>query len=298
MQKQWINFGLLVSLWFVWGYGWIVTKLGLPYVGVFDFAMWRTLIGVVTLGVLMVFTGRSLRPTPFWPTFWLGLAQTAGFTSLTNFALVAGGAGKVAVLAFTMPFWTVLLARLFLHDPISRRQGLAVALAFIGLVGILEPWHLHDNLLSDLLALLSGVVWALAAIHVKRLRQKVELDTLALTFWQMVWGFWPMLLIALWAGEPPAQWAEPAFWSALLFLGTLAGGAGWLVWMILLERLPASTAGLGVLAIPVVALIASAWQLGEVPNLSESLGILFIVLSLGLVVRNTNAEPPAQSHQI
>src|SRR5438552_652166 len=107
MQKQWINIGLLCGLWFVWGYGWTVTKLGLPYVGPFDFAMWRTLLGVVTLGALMVLSGRSLRPTPFWPTLWLGLAQTTGFTSLTNFALVAGGAGKVVVLAYTMPFWTV-----------------------------------------------------------------------------------------------------------------------------------------------------------------------------------------------
>lgn len=291
MQRQWINISLLVGLWFAWGYGWTATKLGLPYVGPFDFAMLRTLLGVVTLGVLLLATGRWLRPTPFWPTFWLGLTQTAGFTSLTNFALVAGGAGKVAVLAYTMPFWTVLLVRLFLHETISRSQWLATALALLGLIGILEPWHLHGTLLSDMLALAGGLVWAISAIYAKRVRKQVELDTLALTFWQMFWGFWPLLLIALFAAEPPAQWAQPTFLRSLLFLGVLASGAGWLVWMLLLARLPASTAGLSILAIPVLALILSAWQLGEVPSISESIGIASIVLSLGLLARSETHKP-------
>ena len=104
----------LAFLWLVWGGNWIVTKLGLAYASAAQLGLMRTVLAVLTLGLIMFFTHRPFKPTPFVPTFLLGLTQTAGFVLLTNLALVAGGAGKVSVLCYTMPFWTLLMARLWL----------------------------------------------------------------------------------------------------------------------------------------------------------------------------------------
>ncbi|AXK38083.1 DMT family transporter [Crenobacter cavernae] len=282
MKQHLGSLGLLAGLWLVWSYAWSVSKLALPYIGPFDLATARTLCGVLGLGILLVATGRSLAPTPFWPTFWLGLAQTAGFTALSNFALVTGGAGKVSVLAYTMPFWTLVLARVFLDERLSKAQWASVALAFAGLMAIVEPWHLDLARLSEWLAVAAGLTWASSAIIAKTLRRHRRVDVMSLTFWQMFWGFWPLLAVSLAMGEPAPVWGWELA-AALLYLGPLANSLGWLIWMVLLGRLSAGATGLGALVVPALSVAIAALQFGEIPSLSESLGMALIALSLGLL---------------
>ena len=57
---------------------------------------------------------RYLKPTPFRYTLAIALFQTCGMVGLAQWALISGGAGKVAILSYTMPFWVVIFAALFL----------------------------------------------------------------------------------------------------------------------------------------------------------------------------------------
>ncbi|TDR82737.1 DMT family transporter [Paludibacterium purpuratum] len=273
---------LLVGLWLVWAYSWIASKMGLPYMTPLQLAFWRTLLGVTTLGVVILLTGRSLRPTPFWPTFWLGMSQTAAFGSLTTMALLAGGAGKVSVLAYTMPFWTLLLARCFLNERLGGLQWGAVVLACVGLVLIIQPWQLHGGPLSDVLAIAGGLAWAVGAVQAKRLRLRYRVSTMALTFWQMLWGVMPLGVLAWLMPAPPVHvgWQLVAI---LLYLGVFASGLGWLTWMLLLSRLSAGMASLNVLAIPAVAVLMAWLQMGEAPDRVEGVGMLLIALALALL---------------
>ncbi|MBV8047748.1 MAG: EamA family transporter [Paludibacterium sp.] len=273
---------LLVGLWLVWAYSWIASKMGLPYMTPLQLAFWRTLLGLVTLATAMLLTRRSLRPTPFWPTFWLGMSQTAAFGSLTTMALLAGGAGKVSVLAYTMPFWTLLLARCFLNERLVGLQWGAVALACLGLTLIIQPWQLRGGPLSDVLAIAGGLAWAVAAVQAKRLRQRHRVGTVALTFWQMLWGVIPLGALAWLVPAPPVHvsWQLVAI---LLYLGVFASGLGWLTWMLLLSRLSAGMASLNVLAIPAVAVLMAWLQMGEAPDRIEGLGMLLIALALALL---------------
>ena len=256
--------------------------MGLPYIGALPLAFWRTVFGAVTLAAVLLATGRSLRPTPFWPTFWLGMTQTAGFGAVTTMALLTGGAGKVSVLAYTMPFWTLLLARIYLNERLNAMQWGAVLLALGGLVLILQPWALHSNWLSNLLAMAGGVFWALSAIIAKRMRLRHQVSTLSLTFWQMAWGLIPLGVLAALVPSPATHWTWQLF-VVLGYVGILASGIGWLVWLILLSRLTAGMAGLNVLAIPAVAVLLAWLQLGERPNLSEALGMLLVGGALGVL---------------
>lgn len=276
------SLAVLFLLWFFWGTNWVVTKIGLAEASAFQLALGRTLLALITLAAVMVASGRSLRPTPLWPTFWLGLTQTAGFVLLTNLALVAGGAGKVSVLCYTMPFWTLLLARLWLHERLAWPQWLGVLLAFAGLMLILEPWALGSSWLSDLLAIAGGLVWALSVIVAKKLRLAHRVDTLGLTFWQMMWGTVPLVLLApFFPGQPlTLSWTLV---GVLLFSGVLAGGLGWWMWMTLLARLSAGMAGLNILAIPAVAVLMAWLWLGEHPSSSEAAGMGLIALALLLL---------------
>ena len=66
----------------------------------------------------------------------LGLLQTMGFTLLQTLAVSMSGAGKVAVLAYTMPFWVAILAWPILGERIHGVRWIALALAAVGFARI------------------------------------------------------------------------------------------------------------------------------------------------------------------
>ncbi len=273
---------LLLGLWLVWGYSWVASKIGLNYASALQMVQWRLVFAVLTLGGLLLLSGRSLRPPPFWPTLLLGLTQTTGFTLLSSSALLLGGVGKVSILCYTMPFWTLLLARLFLQEHLQRLQWLSVLLALAGLLFILEPWRLQGSWVPELLSLAAGISWAISAIVAKRLRRSHKVDTLGLTFWQQLLGLLPLFVVTASWPQPAIDW-QGEFILILIFNGCVAAGLGWLIWMHLLSRLSAGMAGLNVLAIPAVALLCAWAQLDEQPSLAEGVGMLLIALGLGVM---------------
>ncbi|MFO1379183.1 MAG: EamA family transporter [Chitinivorax sp.] len=273
------GFALLVL---VWAYNWIVTKNALHYVGAFDFAAHRSAIGALTLFAILLFSRQSLLPPPLLPTLALGLLQTSGFTLLMNLALINGGAGKVAVLAYTMPFWTLFWAWLVLNERILGGQWLAIGLAFAGMWAIVDPLQLHGTLLGKLLAVGAGLIWAAATVYAKWLRPRMRSGALSLTAWQMALGTLPLYLVAWVVPQAPPQ-PRPYFWFALLYAGVLASGLGWWMWMRVLQRVPAGTASLNALAIPLVAVCAAWIEHGERPAASELTGMLLVAMALGLL---------------
>ena len=98
----------LMSL--IWSCNWIIMKRALLYIGPLDFSALRTLFGTALLFGLLWLRGETLAPTPLRDTIFIGLAQTTAFQLLMQMSLVDGGAGKMALLAYTMPFWVVAFA--------------------------------------------------------------------------------------------------------------------------------------------------------------------------------------------
>src|SRR3569833_701176 len=146
------------------GYNWVVMKRALHYMGPLQFGAMRTLLAALILFAVVIALKKPLRLPHMAQVGLIGLLQTCGFTALIIWALVAGGAGKVAVLSYTMPFWVMLLAWPLLGERIRGTQWIAVMASVTGLLCILEPWHLHGGLLSDVLALMSGLCWAAAVV--------------------------------------------------------------------------------------------------------------------------------------
>ncbi|MGE8356165.1 MAG: DMT family transporter [Microvirgula sp.] len=278
---------LLLGLWLVWGYSWIMTKTGLMHISPMGLAVGRSLFALASLLVVLLLTRRSLSPPPFRDMLAIGLTQNTGFYALSNLALLAGGAGKVSVLCYTMPFWTLLFARVFLGEQVRGLQWIGVMLALSGLICILEPWALEADSVSNWLAIAAGMSWAVSVILLKRFRARHPgADPINLTFWQMVWGTLPLIVLWLLVPNRPVDWGMPLL-MALLFLGVLGGGLGWLVWALLLGRLSAGTASLNILAIPGVAVFLAWLQLGEVPDRAESIGMGLIACALAVLAAVT-----------
>lgn len=270
----------LLSL--IWGYNWIVMKQAMRFSGPFDFVAQRSLLGAVVLFVLLLLRRESLRPPPLLATVLIGLSQAMTFPMLVQWAVVDGGAGKTALLAYTMPFWLVLVSWLLLAQPPTRRLWLGLGVAGAGLLLVLEPWAGFSDAHSSMLAIGAGLCWAVGVALSKRMFQRGGVSALSLTAWSTLIGALGLAVVALCVDERSIEWS-PYFAAALLYNAVLASGLAWLMWSFVVERLPAHVAGLASLVVPIVG-IGLAWLLlGEEPSMLEGLGIVLIIGALALV---------------
>ena len=268
----------LAALTAIWGYNWIVMKIALADSPPLSFAALRSLLSAAALFVILLGLRLPLRPVRGRSLFLLGLWQTMGFVGCAALALETGAAGKSAVLAYTMPFWTLLLAAPLLGERMQPRQWPAVALAAAGLIGILSPWNARFELSASLFALGAAWSWAASNIVAKRMRLEGS-ELLNVSAWQMLYGGVGLAGLALGLDDEPVRFTL-SFSIALAYNVVLATALAWLLWLYALNRLSAGASGLASLGTPVFALAAAWLALGELPSRSEAVGMALIVVAL------------------
>ena len=254
----------LVLLSLIWGYTWVAMKEAVRFADPLDFSALRAMAGSFLLFAALMGLKKPVRLQAPGRTFLFGLFQTTGFNALAAWALYTGAAGKTAVLVYTLPFWTLLIAWPVLGERLRGLQWPAMLLAAAGLMLVLEPWQPAGTLISKLLALATALSWAISAVLAKKWRNELQADLLGLTAWQMLMGGVVLTVIALSVPTRPIQWT-PHFWLMFVYC-TLAGSiAGWLLWLFILRRLPAGIAGLSIMAVPALGVLFAHLQLGERP---------------------------------
>ena len=264
----------------VWGYNWVVMKKVLAYVGPFDFSALRTVLGAVALLLVLKALRKPMRIRAWPRVALLGVLQTGAFSVLVQLALVQGGAGKTSILVYTMPFWVIPLAWVMFGERIRGLQWLALALAAVGLVLVLEPWQAQEGVgASEWLALAAGLCWAMAAAVAKWIKRDTPMDALPLTAWQMLFGALALCVAAWVVPERPVS-PEPYFYLALGYNALLATALAWFLWLFALQHLSAGVAGLSALGVPVVSVLAGWLDLGEVPDPTELSGMILIGVAL------------------
>jgi drug/metabolite transporter (DMT)-like permease len=276
----------LILLCLIWGYNWVVMKNALHFSGPYDFAALRTILGALCLFIVMLILKKPFKIQEIPRLIVLGLLQTAGFTGLLVWALVEGGAGKTAVLTYTMPFWTMLLAWPLLGEKLKGWQWPAALFSLMGILFILDPLHLGTDIFSMFLAIVSGISWALAVILAKKLQARSpHLDLISLTAWQMLFGSIPIVVIALVTHSTPIEWNR-YFIGALIYNSVFGNAIAWLLWLYALRHLSAGIATMTTTVCPVIAVIASSIELHETIKPYEFLGMFFIGVSLLMISYN------------
>ena len=273
----------LMLLCLIWGYNWVVMKNALHFSGPFDFAALRTVLGALCLFIVMLILKKPFSIKEIPSLIALGLLQTAGFTGLLVWALVEGGAGKTAVLTYTMPFWTMLLAWPLLGEKLRGWQWPAAFFSLMGILFILDPLHLGTDVFSMILAIVSGISWALAVILAKKLQARSpNLDLISLTAWQMLFGSIPIVVLAFMTHTASIEW-DKYFIGALIYNAVFGNAIAWLLWLYALRHLSAGIATMTTTVCPVIAVIASSIELHEVIKSFELLGMSFIGISLLMI---------------
>lgn len=276
-RAAWIGLAVLTV---VWSLNWSVMKVAMRDAGPFTFSTQRYLIGTAVLFALLALQRRNLKPTPWLSTIAIGLTQTCAFQALAQWALVSGGAGKTALLAYSMPFWVVPLAWWWIGERPGWQRWGCIALAAAGFVCVVEPWQPLGAPQSIMLAISAGLAWAIATVLSKRMFQRhPEVTPLRLTAWQMLVGTLGLVILTLASHERSVDWTG-GYIAALLYNGLLSSGVCWVLWALIVQRLSANVAGLTSLVVPVAGVLFAWVLLAERPSLAEWLGIGLIATAL------------------
>src|SRR5262252_5212411 len=139
--------------------------------------LWATVF-VYALAVAVI---GVLRPNAFvqlvrTPALWVLMAASGCTNAAFNWGVVVGDVVRVVLLFYLMPLWTVLLARLLLHEPLSRAAGARIAMALTGALVVLWPegrpfgWTALPvpRALPDWLGLAGGLSFALNNVMLRR----------------------------------------------------------------------------------------------------------------------------------
>lgn len=273
-SRLWAAAGIvLLSL--LWGYTWVVAKQALDFAPPFTLAFMRIFGGAMALFVALKLLRLPLGLQAPRAVLFISLCQVSGFMLLQTFSLKYGAAGKTAVLVYTMPIWTLLLAWPVLGERVRGAQWLAVAGILTGLFLIIEPWNLQAGWLSNGFGVGAAMCWAMGTVLVKKLRRESQVNLLSLTAWSNLIGAVPVALIASVADEPPTLWT-PEFVVIMLVLTLISTAFCWWLWTAILDKVPAWEASLLVLGTPVIAIISSRAVLDEAFSRYEIAGILLI----------------------
>ena len=272
---------LLALLTLVWGFHWVVVKVGLDYMPPFTYASLRLGLALATFVGLLAATGRLRRPERANAPIVLsvGLGQVFAGVGLQVLALQVVDAGRSSVLLYTMPLWVaVLLAVVFQVRP-RRNELIGLVLGIAGLAALLNPavvdWGSAAELLGTLALLFNAVLWAAATIHVRRHRwTQAPLD---LQPWMLLLALVPMTLLALGLESGQAIRWEPITVLVLLYSGPLATAFAFWASQAITRSLGAQASATGFLATPVVGLASGAIVLGE------ALGVVDVV-GFGLIL--------------
>jgi len=273
---------VLAAISLLWGFNWVVLKIGVRYADPFEFLAWRFALAAACLFGAAALLRRPVRLVHAPQVVLVGLLQTTATFALATWALKSGAVGKTAVLNYTMPFWVTLFAWPLLGERPSPAQGVALGAGLIGLLLLIHPQGMPGT--PEILALASGIAWGLGVVVTKRLQSRTRIDTLSLIAWQVLMGGAALVLLALLFPGPPAAWnAQLVF--AIVYNGVLVSALGWFLWFWALARLDAGMASFGILAVPVLGALFSAALLGERPSALEWAGMALIVAALALAAR-------------
>jgi drug/metabolite transporter (DMT)-like permease len=286
---------MLVTLCFIWGTTWPLMKVALNEIPPLSMRAVAAALGALMLYLLCLVMRRSLRlPSAkvFAHVVVASLLNIIGFSLFSAFAQLAASTSRVTIIAYTMPVWAVLLAWPFLGERPSRMQWTALVLCIAGLAVLIYPLTGSGVPLGLVLALAVGLSWAAGTVYVKWAH--IELDPMALASWQMTIAF-----VALTAcmysvdGRLALHGLDAGGAFATVWTGVVGNGVAYALWFPAVKRLPAVTASLGVLAVPVVGIVQSFLILGEVPTKPDMIGFALIFIASACVLLTPNKAAAA-----
>jgi O-acetylserine/cysteine efflux transporter len=273
--------GLILSLCIIWGFNFVVMKLGNGAFPPVLFAAYRFLVGAIVLFGVAWFKKVVLPNKRDLKWFIIcGILQTTYFNLAIQISLNYISAGLTAVLTYSMPLFLSVMAHFLIPgERLTARKIIGIASGTMGLFLALNI-HFGGGIWAAILALTSGLSWAISNVIIKRKLQNC--NTIQFTTWQMAAGTVGLFLYSLCFENGQSHWGiMPIIY--VLFAGIFPSALAFLLWSYILSKTEASKASMSLLLVPIIGAISGFFFLGQVLSPITVIGIGFVLLGIWFV---------------
>ena len=275
----------LVALTLMWGVNWPMMKFSLRELSPLYFRAVTMTGGALMLYALYRARGSAMHlPRATWlPVLALALPNILGWHLFSILGVQELASGRAAILGFTMPIWTVLLAIAFFGDQLTRRAVVSVACGSVAVALLVahELTSLAGRPLGILWMQLAAVSWALGTVLMRR--TTLKLPTEAITVWMMLLsslGFWALAAVL----EPSPLWQvrqfSSAMWASLVWGAVVNYGVAQVIWFGMARSLPPQASTFAIMAVPLVGTLSATFIVGELPRTLDFVAAGFIMLAI------------------
>jgi drug/metabolite transporter (DMT)-like permease len=279
---------LLVGLTLGWGINWPIMKAVLFEMAPMHFRSLCLLFGAAGLFTIARMSGLPIRiPKGQWPrTIVIALVNMMALSIFVVYGVQLMASGRAAILGYTMPVWSVIIATLLLKEPFTKRRALGCVLGGAGLLLLLgeEIQAVGHSPLGAILMVGAAVSWAIGVIMMKR--WPVSLPVSAFTAWQLLISGLPIMLFAITFESGTFNPFTLSLWPMLgVFYNVFVVFIfGYWAWTKIALIAPVGVSSLSVMMTPVVGVFSGMLLLGETPHWQDYAALVLVVASLATVL--------------
>ncbi|MGI6088233.1 MAG: DMT family transporter [Kiritimatiellia bacterium] len=227
---------------------------------------------------------------------FLGLTGVFAEGALQFYSLQYTTGMRSCVFSNASPILTVLIAALWLKEPITRRMGIGMivglAAMILGLAGQpgSDQFMESSSYLGDFLALMSAVCWSLYTVGgdsvTKRYGGLISASSAMLT------GTVITLVFLLITGRPVFPSMPPQVWWGMVYLGVGASGVAYVAWFSALKYLKAGELGAFGYVSTMIAAVLSILLVKERFPVTFVIAIIGVLLGVWLMTAPERKREP------
>lgn len=285
----------------VWGASFLFMKVSLDGVSPAQVAWSRTLLGALTLGLLMIARRERL---PRNVRTWMHLAVLGTTFCVVPYLLFSWAqqhvsSGVASIFNATTPIMTAIMAWLiFRVERLKPLQIAGIAVGILGVVVIIAPWQgvsLEGNFIAEIAILGATASYGFSFAYMRKFASHTGMSSLAFTFGYIGMAAVIMLILTPVMVLTPVRLDAPII-TSLVLLGCLGTGVAY-VWNQNTVRAWGPTRASTVTYItPVVGVILGVLILGETITWNEPAGAL--VVFLGILLAQNRIHIPARMRSL
>lgn len=275
----------------IWGGMYVVSKVVLEIIPPFSLVTLRLVLGAITLAIFVLIRGFPIiSRRQILDVLGVGFVGYGVSLSLQFLGTKLSTAANGSLVTSATPAFVLLFARMLLREKITMRRLLALFVATLGVIAVIDPRSAQlnpDLFLGNLMLIGAAVTWALYSVLVRKVTNNT--DVLLFSLIAFIGGLPIVIPAGAWElSSAGVGEISLGVVGGVLFLGIISTALAMVLWNTAFAYVDASLASLTFFAQPVVGTVLG-WLF-----LRETITPLFLLggflIGIGLVI--SSREPP------